>query len=126
MCRAVCGDDVTGIDIGNLQVTLFGHEKKALKIHCANSSSKLHIVKQARQKKPSGIYISEFLTKANLKIHANLRKLKKLRPRKIKSLYTKKGNVFYGLHDVDRAVLVRSIQEVENIIGDTSSNVEAS
>ena len=54
LCRAICGDDITGIDIGNLQVTLFGHEKKAIKIDCANSSSKLHIVKQARQKKPSG------------------------------------------------------------------------
>ena len=124
-CRSICGNDVTGIDIRNLQVTLFGHEKKALKIDCANSSSKVHIVKQARQKKPSGIYISEFLTKANLKIHANLRKLKKLHPRKIKSVYTKEGNVFYRLHDVDRAVLVRSVQEVEIIIGDTSSNVEA-
>ena len=126
LCRAICGDDVTGIDIGNLQLTLFGHEKKALKIDCANSSSKVHIVKQARQKKPSGIYISEFLTKTNLKIHANLRKLKKLHPRKIKSVYTKDGNVFYRLHDVDRAVLVRSVQEVENIFGDTPSNVEES
>ena len=48
LCRAICGDGVTGIDIRNLQVTLFGHEKKVIKIDCANSSSKLHIVKQAR------------------------------------------------------------------------------
>ena len=41
-------------------------------------------------------------------------------------MYTKEGNVFSRLHDVDRAVLVKSVQEVENIIGDTSSNVEAS
>ena len=61
-----------------------------------------------------------------MKIYANLRKLKKLHPRKIKSLYTKAGNVLHRLHDVDRAVLVRSVQGVENIIGDTPSNVEVS
>lgn len=126
LCRAICGDDVTEIDIKNLQVSLFGREKKAIKIDCANFPSKLHIVKQARQKKPSGIYISEFLTKTNLLIHANLRKLQKLHPRKIKSVYTREGNVFYRLQDEDRAVLVRSVREIENIIGNTSNNVEAS
>ena len=50
LCRAICGDEVTEIDIKNLQVSLFGREKKSAKIDCGNSFSKLHIIKQANVK----------------------------------------------------------------------------
>ena len=116
LCSAVCGDEITEIDIKNLSLSLFGRDKTSLKIDCANSSSKLHIVKQARLNKPKGIYISEFLAKPKLQIFRNLRNLKKLHPNKIKSVFTKEGNIYYRLHGADRPVLVKSGQEIENIV----------
>ena len=93
--RALCGDEVTEIDIKYFQVSLFGRNKKSVKIDCGNSFSKLHIIKQARPKKPLGIHVSEFLTKSKLSLFQNLRNLKKLHPQKISSVYTRKGNIFY-------------------------------
>ena len=74
LCRAICGDKVTEIDIKILQVSLFHREKKSLKIDCGNSFSKLHIIKQAKRKKPLGMYVSEFLTKSKLLLFQNLRR----------------------------------------------------
>ena len=116
LCRAVCGDDIKEIDIKNLQVSIFGRERKSVRVDCGNSSSKLHIVRQARQRKPIGIYISEFLTKPKLEILRNLTSLKKLHPQKIKSVYTRDSNIFYRLQGADRAVLVKSVKEIENIL----------
>ena len=44
LCRAICGDEVTEIDIKNSQVAIIGRDKKIVKIDCANSFSRLHIV----------------------------------------------------------------------------------
>ena len=116
LCTAICGEEVTEIDIKNLRVFLFGRERKSLKIECANSSSKLHIIKQARRKRPKGIYISEFLSKPKLQTLNNLKNLKKLHPNKVKSVFTKEGNIFYTLQGIDKPVLVRSNQDLENIV----------
>lgn len=116
LCTAICGEEVTEIDIKNLRVSLFGRERKSLKIECANPSSKLHIIKQARGKKPKGIYISEFLSKPRLQVLRNLKNLKKLHPRRIKSVFTKEGNIFYRLQGADRPVLVKSNKDIENIV----------
>ena len=118
LCTAICGEEVTEIDIKNLRVSLFGRERKSLKIECANSSSKLHIIKQARRKRPKGIYISEFLSKPKLQILRNLRNLKKLHPRRIDSVFTREGNIFYRLQGADRPVLVKSSKDIENIVNE--------
>lgn len=121
LCTAICGEEVTEIDIRNLRVSLFGREKKSLKIECASTSSKVHIVKQARKKRPSGIYVSEFLTKPKLQVLRNLKGLKKLHPSKIKSVFTKEGNIFYILQGSSRPVMVKSNSEIENIVKEPST-----
>ena len=88
-----------------------------------NSFSKLHIIKQARRKKPLGIYVSEFLTKSKLSLFQNLRNRKKLHPQKISSVYTREGNIFYRLEGADQAVLVKTMREIENIVGGIPSTV---
>ena len=117
ICRIACGDDVTGIDIINMRVSVFGRDKKSVKISCANSTSKLHLLKQTRARKPQGFYISEFLTPNKLKIFHNLRNLKKQHPRKIKSVFTRGGNILYTLHSSDRVFQVNSLNDLSNIIG---------
>ena len=94
-----------------------------MKIVCGNSFSKLHIIKHAKRKKPLGIYVSEFLTKSKLSLFQNLRNLKKLLPQKISSVYKREGNIFYRLEGSNQAVLVKSMKEIENIVGGIPSTV---
>ena len=117
ICKIACGDDVTGIDIINMRVSVFGRDKKCVKINCANSASKLHLLKQTRARKPQGFYVSEFLTPGKLKLFHNLRNLKKQHPRKIKSVFTKGGNVLYTLHSSDRLFQVNCLNDLSNIVG---------
>lgn len=126
LCRAICGDEIAEIDIKNLQVAVIGREKKIVKVDCANSFSKLHIVKQARRKRPTGIYVNEFLSKSRLSVFNNLRNLKRLHPQKIKSVYTNDGSIFYRLHGAERPVVVRSNQDITNILGDRNTSSSGS
>ena len=116
ICRIACGDDVTGIDITNMRVNVFGREKKCVKINCANSTNKLHILKQTRTRKPQGFYVSEFLTPNKLKIFHNLRNLKKQHPQKIKSVFTRGGNIIYTFHNSNRLFQVNSLNDLSSIV----------
>ena len=48
ICKVVCGEDVTGIDIINTRVSIIGEHKKCANISCPNSLSKLHLLKKTR------------------------------------------------------------------------------
>ena len=50
VCQAICGEEAIGVDVCNLQLTLFGRSKKSLKFDCRNRASKVHLLKQARTK----------------------------------------------------------------------------
>ena len=56
VCRAVCNDEVTGVDISNVNISLLGREKKFIKLDYRIPPLKLHLLKQARKNKPRGIY----------------------------------------------------------------------
>ena len=116
VCKAVCGDETTGVDVLNLKLRLFGRDKKSIRLDCMSSPSKVHLLKQARLKKPQGIYVSEFLTTSKLSVFHNLRLLKKQHPRKIKSVFTREGNIFYRLQDSDRVTQVTSLEDLSKII----------
>ena len=73
VCKAVCGVEVTNVDICSISVSVFGSDKKKIKIDCRNPKSKVFLLKQAKKKRPEGIYVSEFLTKNKLNIFYNLR-----------------------------------------------------
>ena len=61
--------------------------------------------------------MSEFLTKSKQSIFYNLRQLRKQHPGEIKSVFTKAGNIFYKLHNSDRAFQVSSQEELAGIVG---------
>ena len=124
VCRAICGDDVIGVDVAGLQVGLFGREKKAIKVVCSNQTSRNHLLRQARQKRPNGIFLSEFLTKEKLSLFYRLRQLKRQHPGRIKSVFTRSGNVFYRLSDSERIKQVSSLEELSGIIGSEPSPTE--
>ena len=116
VCKAVCGDEVTNVDICSMRMNVFGSDKKKIKIDCRNPESKVFLLKQAKKKHPEGIYISEFLTKSKLSIFYNLRQLKKQHPGKIQSVFTRGGNLFYRLRGSDREVRVNSSSDLQGII----------
>ena len=127
VCRAICGDDVTGVDVGNLQVGHFGRDKKAIKVVCSNLTSRNHLLRQARQKRPNGIYLSEFLTTEKLSLFYRLRQMKRQHPAKIKSVFTRGGNIYYRLSDSDRITQVSSLQDLSGIVqSEPSSTVNPS
>ena len=117
VCEAVCGDEVTAIDVKDLQVSIYGRDRKSLRLSCTNPASKIHLLKQARKKKPTGIFVNEFLTNSRLKIYRNLRQLKSLHPDKIKTVFTRNGNIFYSLSDSNRLIQVSSLADLNNIVG---------
>ena len=121
VCTTACGEDVTGIDISYVQVTVFGKEKKCIKINCPNPLSKSHVLKKSRTRKPEGFFVSEFLTATKLKVFHNLRALKKQHPQKINSVFTRSGNILYTLQDSNRVYQTSSLSDLTNIIGPDSS-----
>ena len=91
--------------------------KKCVKINCQNPVSKLHLLKQARIRKPEGLFVSEFLTAAKLKVFHNLRALKKQHPQKIKSVFTRGGNILYTLQNSNQVYQASSLNDLTNILG---------
>ena len=65
--------------------------------------------------------MSEFLTASKLKIFHDLRALKKQHPQKIKSIFTRGGNILYTLQDSNRVHQALSLGDLTNIIGPDSS-----
>ena len=123
MCKAVCGDEVTQVDISCMNVNIFGSDKKKIKIDCRNQATKVFLVRQARKKRPQGIYVSEFLTPNKLEIFYNLRQLKKQHTDRIQSVYTRGGNIFYRLRNSEREKRINSLEEISRIIvGEEDSN----
>ena len=116
VCAAVCGEEVTGVDVHDLQLGLYGRNKKCIRISFTNPASKIHLLKKAREKRPEGIFVNEFLTSNKLKIYKNLRQLKFQHPSKIKSVFTRNGNIFYSLKDSNRVLQVSSIADLDNIV----------
>ena len=116
VCEAVCGEEVTAIDVRDLQVSLYGREKKSIRVSCTNTATKIHLIRQARKKKPDGLYVNEFLTSSKWKLYKTLRQLKAQHPNKIKTVFTRNGNIFYTLSESNQAVHVTDISNWNNII----------
>ena len=116
ICETVCGEEITGIDVSDLQVSLYGRDRKSVRLSCKTLASKITLLKQARRKKPNGLFLNEFLTTSKLKIYRNLRQLKALHPNKIKAVFTRNGNIFYTPNDSSQMINVSSLAELNGIV----------
>ena len=94
LCSTVCGDNISGITVNSLGVSLYGKNRNLVKIECTNNSIKEFLLQQARLRKPRGIYITEFLSSNKLNVYNDVLKLKKSFPSKIKAVYSRKGDIF--------------------------------
>ena len=117
LCKSVCGEEITNINISEVKVSVFGKAKKAVKVECPNLASKVHIIRKARARKPQDLFVNEFLTDNKLKLFFHARALKKLHPNKIKAVFTRGGNVCYSLADTNRFYQISSIGELRGALG---------
>ena len=94
LCIDICGTDIAKISVDAFDVSVFGKNRDSLKIECNNLGVKKFLLHQVRQKKPSGIYLVEFLSGDKRKIHNSLVSLRKENPAIIKAVYVRGGSVY--------------------------------
>ena len=105
---------VTSSDI--VSVIPFGKERKCLKVTCMNANIRNTILKEARRKKLPNIFYGEFLTPVRNNLYYQLRALKRRFSEKVKSVYTRNGKIYYKLNGVERCHLVRTQDDVTNLV----------
>ena len=81
------------MNTAEVRVSVFGRARKALKVECPILTSKVQVIKKARERKPQGLFVNEFLTESKLKLFMNARALKKLHPSKLKAVFTRGGGM---------------------------------
>ena len=115
LCKNVNGNEASNFP--EVKVTLFGKAKRVIKVECPNISTKIDLIKRAREKKPQGLYINEFLTDSNLKLFFEARSLKKLHTDKIKAVFTRGGVVCYSLVNQQRFHQLNNISQLRSVLG---------
>ena len=94
ICADVCGETVTKISVSALGISVYGKSKKLLKIECSSISVRSHLLQQARSRKPTGIYLVEFLSPDKIGLYHRLLDLKREFPGKLKAVYIRRGDIF--------------------------------
>ena len=122
LCADICGREITKISVGSFGISLFGRNRDMLKVDCNNISIKKHLLNQAREKKPKGIYLVEFLSPYKRKIHNKLVTLRKENPSRLKAVYIR-GGVIYGKVGQD-TLKFESLVDVDNIDLDIPDHTE--
>ena len=65
-----------------------------MKIECASISVRNHLLEQARNRKPTGIYLAEFPSTDKLSLYRRINELKREYPNKVRAVYIRKGDIF--------------------------------
>ena len=94
LCMDICGADIAKISVDSFDVSLFGKNRDSLKFECNNPGVKKFFLNKAREKKPIGIYLVEFLSGDRRKIHNSLVSLRKENPSIIKAVYVRGGSIY--------------------------------
>ena len=127
ICAEVCGETISKISVSALGVSLYGKSKKLLKIECANLNVRNHLLEQARRRKPTGVYLVEFLSPEKLKLYQRVNDLKREFPGKVRAVYIRKGEVFCKTEpngDVIRITRNENIDEIRRQFRDQPVTAE--
>ena len=122
ICASICGDKVNEISVNSVGFSLFGKDRNLLKIECTDSNTKDFILKQARSRKPRGIYVVEYLPSHKLQVFNKALELKRKYPGKIKAVYTRKGEIFCRSDPDDRVLKIQSVEDVNTAVEIEVSN----
>ena len=115
LCREICGDNVREISVDSLSVSIYGKKKSSLKMKCANTNIRNFLLKQARSRKPKGIYAAEYLTGNSLKIFRQVTDLRRQYPQHFKAVYTKGGEVFCRSNSIDSELKLSSSDDIQDL-----------
>ena len=115
LCNEICGEDISEISVGSLSVSVYGKRRKVLKVECTNIFTRNFLLKQARIRKPNGIYVVEFLAPNKLLLYRKLLELKKRYQGKIKVVQIRNNSICYKLNIEDQFCRVNSLSEIEEI-----------
>ena len=98
-----------------VKVIPFGKDRKRIKIICNSTDIKNSIIYEARRKKLTDIFYSEYLTAHRFKLLYELRKIKRNNSSKIYAVYTRNGNLYYKLSSNDNHTIVKSMNDIEHL-----------
>ena len=93
-----------------ISVRIYGRDKKFLKLELSSKIKKSLIISTLKRKRPNGLYISEFLVPARLKLFHEVRIFSKTIPEKIERVFTRNGVIYYKnkvtgrIHIIDNEV----------------------
>ena len=113
LCSEICEDSVSEISVDSLSLNLHGKDNNMLKIECININTRKFLIKQARIRKPHGIYVVEFLPYDKVRIYRSLHNLRKEKhTRKIRSIQIRGTDIFCKTEVDDNFVHVSSFADV--------------
>ena len=100
-------------DIQNIYIS--GRVKKHFKITVNNSNVKNNILREARKRKLPDIYFNEYLKPLRSKLFFEIRKVKRQYPDKLKTTYTRNGNIYYKLMNNDDYGTINSFDDITRL-----------
>ena len=127
ICAEVCGDTVSRVSVTSLGVSIYGKSKKTLRIECASVNVRNHLLEQARKRKPTGIYLSEFLSPEKLLLLQQVRDLKREFSSRVRAVYIRRGDIFCKSEpdgDVIRVVNVENVNDLRRQLANSSTTVD--
>ena len=92
---------------------VFGKNRNLIKIECHSTNVRDSILKQSRINKPKGIYVVDYLSFDKLQVFRRLNDLRKQLPHHIKTVYTRRGDIFGKIGSDDLVQKFNSLEDVE-------------
>ena len=96
-----------------ISVVNLGKSNNKAKLIVKNQDLKIKILTKFRSKRPSNLFVSEFLSPYNAEIAAKLRALK--RDGKLHSVYSFRGCVYYKLRPDSQGIPVKTCRDIEEL-----------
>ena len=107
--------DINSNQTDEMTVSVFGKEKKSVKIVFGSDAIKRKCIREIKVAKPDGIFASEFLTRTRADLLYQLRLIKKNNPGKLARAYSIDGSIYYKVEDRERGTQVRDNNDIEKL-----------
>ena len=104
------------MDKGDIsRVSPYGKQKTHVKIICSSNQVRRKLIVNARQKRPFGVFLSEFLTNSRNRLFYALRALRNKYREKMSAAYVRDGNIFYKLTGDETFKIVRTQMDITKL-----------
>lgn len=97
------------------EISILGKERKHLKVRVSKVEDAIGVIKLVKSKKPTNLFISNYLTKNRANLLYKIRNLKRENSN-IESGYIYKGNIFCKIVNKQRASLINSLSDLNDLV----------